>query len=390
LRLRPHGPAGPRGRRGAGEGRPVARRRQRPLRQAARPGHDPALRRAGPDGRHPRGRHRRRRRRERRARAPRPGGPLRPPVHGASALPVEAYPLGKSDEIRAALGLDVPGLVRRIREFYRTPSAPEAAMKERADKLLAARGLAPSREKAQALIMAGLVTSAGRPVREARRARRRGCGPRGRRPSCPSSAAAGSSSTRPSTASASTSRGLVGLDIGASTGGFVDCLLKRGAARVYAVDVDTKQLDWGLAKDPRVVHDREERPASSGPRTSPRRPDIVTMDVSFISVLKILPALAALPGRLDARLPRQAPVRGRAEGRRQEGRRPRPGRPRRGPRRGSSTGPGRSASGSPGLIRCSTRGQKGNVEFFARWVKGEPDLNAELVPAWIKEAVSHD
>ncbi|MCK7479017.1 MAG: TlyA family rRNA (cytidine-2'-O)-methyltransferase [Candidatus Moduliflexus flocculans] len=176
-------------------------------------------------------------------------------------------------------------------------------------------------------------------------------------------------------------RGLVGLDIGASTGGFVDCLLKRGAARVYAVDVDTKQLDWGLSKDPRVVDDREERPASSGRQTSPRRPDIVTMDVSFISVLKILPALAAVPGGWTL----VSLVKPQFEAG-PEGRRPtrassatRPSTPRSWP--GSWPGPGSSASGSPGLMRCSTRGQKGNVEFFARWVKGDPDLNAESRPS---------
>ena len=91
--------------------------------------------------------------------------------------------------------------------------------------------------------------------------------------------------------------GMVALDIGASTGGFVDCLLKRGATRVYAVDVDTKQLDWGLSRDARVVA-VEKNARYLRPEDLPGLPDIVTMDVSFISVLKILPALAADPRRV--------------------------------------------------------------------------------------------
>ena len=88
---------------------------------------------------------------------------------------------------------------------------------------------------------------------------------------------------------------MIALDIGASTGGFVDCLLKRGASMVYAVDVDTKQLDWNLSKDPRVVA-IEKNARSLVAADLPGLPDIVTMDVSFISVLKILPALKAIPG----------------------------------------------------------------------------------------------
>lgn len=260
-------------------------------------------------------------------------------------------------------------------------------MKERADKLLVARGLAPSCEKAQALIMAGRVTSAGRPVRK----------PGDR---LDADAALEVAAVLPFVSRGGLKlaealdrfgldvRGQVGLDIGASTGGFVDCLLQRGAARVYAVDVDTKQLDWNLTKDPRVVT-IERNARELAPADLPEAPGIVTMDVSFISVLKILPALAAIPG--DWAL--VSLVKPQFEA---------------GPKDVGTKGVVRDPAvhaevlervlagaralgfGLEGLMRCSTRGQKGNVEFFARWVKGGPDLNAALVPTWIKEAVSHE
>lgn len=81
-------------------------------------------------------------------------------------------------------------------------------------------------------------------------------------------------------------------DIGASTGGFTDCLLQRGAGRVYAVDVGYGQLDYRLRQDERVVV--MERVNARYPITLPEKVDLVTMDVSFISVKKVLPAAARL------------------------------------------------------------------------------------------------
>jgi 23S rRNA (cytidine1920-2'-O)/16S rRNA (cytidine1409-2'-O)-methyltransferase len=82
------------------------------------------------------------------------------------------------------------------------------------------------------------------------------------------------------------------LDVGASTGGFTDCLLKRGAARVIAVDVARGQLDWGLRNDPRV-HVIEGRNARDlDPAELPFEPSLVTVDASFIALAKLLPALA--------------------------------------------------------------------------------------------------
>jgi 23S rRNA (cytidine1920-2'-O)/16S rRNA (cytidine1409-2'-O)-methyltransferase len=91
-------------------------------------------------------------------------------------------------------------------------------------------------------------------------------------------------------------RGFVCLDVGASNGGFTDCLLQRGARRVYAVDVNTAQLDWKLQRDARVVavkkNARYLKPEDTGEAV-----DLVTMDVSFISVAKLIAAAAALAKR---------------------------------------------------------------------------------------------
>lgn len=81
-------------------------------------------------------------------------------------------------------------------------------------------------------------------------------------------------------------------DIGASTGGFTDCLLKRGASRVYAIDVGYGQLDYRLRQDSRVVV--LEKVNARYPIILPEKVDLVTMDVSFISVTKVIPSVAGL------------------------------------------------------------------------------------------------
>jgi 23S rRNA (cytidine1920-2'-O)/16S rRNA (cytidine1409-2'-O)-methyltransferase len=88
-------------------------------------------------------------------------------------------------------------------------------------------------------------------------------------------------------------RGRSCLDVGASTGGFTDCLLQHGAARVVAVDVGYGQLDWGLRQDPRV--DVMERTNARHLRAEhlPYPPELATVDVSFISLTKVLPAIAS-------------------------------------------------------------------------------------------------
>lgn len=260
-------------------------------------------------------------------------------------------------------------------------------MKERADKLLAGRGLAPSREKAQALIMAGRVTAGRRPVEKPGQLVDAETPLEVARP-FPYVGRGGLKLEEALDRFGTDVRGRVALDIGASTGGFVDCLLKRGAARVYALDVDTKQLDWSLARDPRV-RPIEKNARELGPADVPEPPGIVTMDVSFISVLKILPALRRIPGEWTL----LSLIKPQFEA---------------GPRQVGKKGVVRDAAVHAevltrvvagalelgfvpaGVIRCSTRGQKGNVEFFVHWIKDGPEPDAGAVPAWIKEATSHE
>jgi 23S rRNA (cytidine1920-2'-O)/16S rRNA (cytidine1409-2'-O)-methyltransferase len=90
------------------------------------------------------------------------------------------------------------------------------------------------------------------------------------------------------------------LDIGASTGGFTDCLLSRGAARVVALDVAYGQLDWKLRSDPRVTVIERRNARALEPSELPYAPDLVVIDVSFISVVKVLgPALASATRPFD-------------------------------------------------------------------------------------------
>jgi 23S rRNA (cytidine1920-2'-O)/16S rRNA (cytidine1409-2'-O)-methyltransferase len=93
------------------------------------------------------------------------------------------------------------------------------------------------------------------------------------------------------------------VDVGASTGGFTDCLLRRGAAAVYAVDVGYGQLAWPLRSDPRVTVLERTNARALAPALFAVLPDLATVDVSFISLDKILPALGkvlAAPGEVVA------------------------------------------------------------------------------------------
>jgi len=166
-------------------------------------------------------------------------------------------------------------------------------MKDRLDRLMVERGLADSREKAQALIMAGEVRVQGQ--KAAKPGQMVGAD------SAIEVLAKPPYVSRGGTKLAGALRhwsidvaGKVCADIGASTGGFTDALLQAGAARVHAVDVGAGQLDWKLRTDPRVVlHEginaRELQPDEIGEPV-----DLVVCDVSFISVTLILPAIVRL------------------------------------------------------------------------------------------------
>ncbi|MFC2005948.1 TlyA family RNA methyltransferase [Chloroflexota bacterium] len=163
--------------------------------------------------------------------------------------------------------------------------------KRRIDSLLVERGLVESRAKAQALIMAGKVMVEGKAVAKA------------------GTLVVEEAAITIIEPPPFVSRGGLKLDyalswfqldtlskvvadVGASTGGFTDCLLKRGASRVYAIDVGRAQLDYHLRQDSRVVV--LERVNARYPITLPEKVDLATIDVSFISVEKLIPSVAQL------------------------------------------------------------------------------------------------
>jgi 23S rRNA (cytidine1920-2'-O)/16S rRNA (cytidine1409-2'-O)-methyltransferase len=163
--------------------------------------------------------------------------------------------------------------------------------KRRIDSLLVERGLAESRAKAQALVMAGEVRVGGKAAIK------------------PGTLVAEEVEITVLKPPPFVSRGGIKLDyalehfrldvsakvaadIGASTGGFTDCLLKRGASRVYALDVGYGQLDYRLRQDKRVVV--MERVNARYPISLPEKVDMATIDLSFISVEKVIPSVANL------------------------------------------------------------------------------------------------
>ncbi len=174
---------------------------------------------------------------------------------------------------------------------------PKKPGRKRLDLLIVERGLAETRQRAQALILAGAARVDGKRVDKAGAlvpvdANVEIAGERMKYAS-----RAGYKLEGALEDSGVSVEGRAALDIGSSTGGFTDCLLQRGARHVTAVDVTPEQIDWKLRQDPRVTlvarNARELRPEDVA-----EPPDLVTLDVSFISVAKVLPAVVpvARPG----------------------------------------------------------------------------------------------
>jgi len=162
--------------------------------------------------------------------------------------------------------------------------------RERIDILLARRSLAPSRERAQVLIMAGEVYVDGQRVLKADRKVDETVCIEVRGNPIPYVSFGGVKLKAALDAFGLTVKGLTALDIGSSTGGFTDCLLAEGASKVYAVDSGTHQLHEKLRGDERIVL-RENFNARYLTLTDiGERVDVVTIDVSFISLKKIIPA----------------------------------------------------------------------------------------------------
>lgn len=169
-------------------------------------------------------------------------------------------------------------------------------MKQRMDVWLAAHGLAESREKAQALIMAGQVYIGEKKVLKASEQAEEDAPVCLRGVQHAFASRGGHKLEKAITAFGADVTGAVALDIGAAAGGFTDVLLRHGAAHVYAIDVGYGQLDWKLRNDPRVtVMERTNARALTADQFSPS-PDLTVMDVSFISIRLILPVAAAIMG----------------------------------------------------------------------------------------------
>jgi 23S rRNA (cytidine1920-2'-O)/16S rRNA (cytidine1409-2'-O)-methyltransferase len=167
-----------------------------------------------------------------------------------------------------------------------------AVAKQRLDTLLAERGLYETRSRAAAAVMAGEV----RLGRDGRRADKPG-------QLVPDDVAVAVPEGEPFVSRGAVKlanaldafgvdpRGRRALDVGASTGGFTDCLLRRGAAEVVALDVAYGELHWRLRQDPRVIVVERRNARSLACEELPFRPDLVVADVSFISLAKVLPAV---------------------------------------------------------------------------------------------------
>ena len=174
------------------------------------------------------------------------------------------------------------------------PSKPKLE-KKRLDVLVVERGLADSREKAQAMILAGEVRVNGSRsdkagMQVATDARIEISGTSAKYASRGGLKLEGALKDFGVDVSGKTC-----LDIGASTGGFTDCLLAHGAREVYAIDVTPEQMDWRLQQDARVKRIKENA-RNLRPEQIPEPADLVTVDVSFISVSKVLPAVVAAAG----------------------------------------------------------------------------------------------
>lgn len=164
-------------------------------------------------------------------------------------------------------------------------------MKKRIDVLLVERGLAPTRERAQSLILAGNVLVADTPVTKPGQAVPDDAAIRVRGEDHPYVSRGGIKLAAALDAFGVLAQGRTALDIGASTGGFTHVLLLRGAAKVFAVDVGHNQLDWRIRQDPKVVVHEKVNARSLDFQLVGQKVDLIVFDVSFISLDKILPAM---------------------------------------------------------------------------------------------------
>lgn len=166
--------------------------------------------------------------------------------------------------------------------------------RERLDRLLVERGLVSSRERGRSLIMAGAVLVDERVVDKPGTLVPVDAPVRIRGEEIPYVSRGGVKLAHALDTFGIDPSGAVAIDVGASTGGFTDCLLQRGAARVYAVDVGYGQLAWSLRTDPRVVCLEKTNIRHLDPQRLDQPPSLAVIDASFISLAKVLPSVIPL------------------------------------------------------------------------------------------------
>jgi len=169
--------------------------------------------------------------------------------------------------------------------------------RERIDKLLVERGLAETRTKAQAMVMAGVVLVDEQRVEKPSQQFHTNSSIRIKGGDDPTSRYVGRGGLKLEAALREFQidvTGLTCLDVGASTGGFTDCLLQNGAQKVFAIDVGHNQIDWRLRNDPRVEVREGINARFLKSEDFSQKFDLAVMDVSFISATKVLPAIVPL------------------------------------------------------------------------------------------------
>lgn len=261
-----------------------------------------------------------------------------------------------------------------------------AVRRKRLDVLLVERGLVPSREQAQAVILAGSVRVAGRRVDKAGTMVDERATVEVLRPAHPYVGRGGLKLEAALRRFGLDVRGVVALDLGAGTGGFTDCLLQHGARKVYAVDVGRGQLHPKLRADPRVVVLERTHAKDLGPHLVPEPVELATADVSFISLLRALPpvvpllregavvvALVKPPFEAGRGVARAGVVRDPAVHKEVVGK--------------VARGLEAHGLGAQDVAPSPIRGDKGNVEFFLLLRKGRSrTLTEEQVVAAVVEA----
>lgn len=264
-----------------------------------------------------------------------------------------------------------------------------AGPKVRLDQLLVKRGLFPTRERAQAAVMAGLVRVGGVLAAKAGLRVDPGAVVEVNGPAHPYVSRGGVKLEKALREFGIDVRDRVAIDAGSSTGGFTDCLLRAGARLVYAVDVGYGQLHWTLRQNPRVVvrertNVRYLEPSVLGPGSEP--PDLAVVDVSFISLAKVLPALlGVLVGAREI----VALVKPQFEA---------------GPDRVGKKGVVRdpavhgevlssvigAACGlglrTAGITHSPVRGPEGNIEYLVHLVPGSGEVDSEEIAAVVQQA----